>query len=207
MGGGGASHARRRSFAPGAIPDGASSALIDTRTREGRAGSADARVSRRSPLLANVSTLSTSASNETTKGRSRRGASTHSDRSQTRLHPTASERPSQPIARSRRPPSRANPARARPAPRQMTAIQSAGRSRGEPGGDARAEADDEPQGQLAALTLEEALDPLTRCAETRLPIAPSTLWKMRTCYVRGARPLHCTIEKRGKRAPAQVEKI
>jgi hypothetical protein len=36
--------------------------------------------------------------------------------------------------------------------------------------------------------------------KTRLPIAPSTLWKMRTRYVRGARPLHCTMEKIEKRA-------
>ncbi len=31
------------------------------------------------------------------------------------------------------------------------------------------------------------------------------LWKMRTRYVRGAHPLHCTMEKRGKRARAQAE--
>ena len=35
--------------------------------------------------------------------------------------------------------------------------------------------------------------------------APSTLWKRRTRYVRGARPLHCSIKRTGKRAKARVE--
>ena len=73
-------------------------------------------------------------------------------------------------------------------------------SKTEPACDARAEANGQPQGQLAALALQEAFHSLARCADTRLPIAPSTLWKRRTRYVRGARPLHCTTEKRGKRA-------
>ena len=34
--------------------------------------------------------------------------------------------------------------------------------------------------------------------EPRLPIAPSTLWKRRTPYVRGAHPLHCSMQEKRK---------
>jgi hypothetical protein len=68
----------------------------------------------------------------------------------------------------------------------------------EPTSDPHAEADGQPQGQLAALALEEAFRYLARSLKPRPPKAPSTLWKRRSRYVRGARPLHCTIEKRGK---------
>ena len=64
---------------------------------------------------------------------------------------------------------------------------------GEPSGDARAEADDQPRRQLRTLALEKGFDPFPNGVETRLPKAPSTLWKRRLPYVRGARPLHCTI--------------
>ena len=53
---------------------------------------------------------------------------------------------------------------------------------------------------VSALALEEALRPLAHGSQTRLPKAPSMLWKERTRYVRGARPLHCSKERRGKRA-------
>ena len=68
----------------------------------------------------------------------------------------------------------------------------------EPRANASAEADRQPKRQLTALAFEEVIDSLARCLKMRPPIAPSTLWKMRSRYVRGARPLHCTIEKRGK---------
>jgi hypothetical protein len=68
----------------------------------------------------------------------------------------------------------------------------------EPAANPHAEAGGQPQGQLAALALEEAFRYLARSLKPRPPKAPSTLWKRRSRYVRGARPLHCTIEKRGK---------
>jgi hypothetical protein len=46
---------------------------------------------------------------------------------------------------------------------------------------------------LRALSLEKLLQPLVQLEKTRLPIAPSMLWKRRTLYVRGARPLHCNM--------------
>ncbi len=70
----------------------------------------------------------------------------------------------------------------------------------EPGGDAASEADDEPRRKLRALGLEEPFQLLARRGKPRLPIAPSTLWKRRFPYVRGARPLHCSMKRRGKRA-------
>ena len=63
-----------------------------------------------------------------------------------------------------------------------------------------------PRWKLGALVLEEPLQVLVQFKKTRPPIAPSTLWKRRTLYVRGARPLHCNIIRRGKRARAQAEK-
>ena len=63
----------------------------------------------------------------------------------------------------------------------------------EPGGDPASEADGEPRRKLGALRLEELLQPLPGRGKPRLPIAPSTLWKRRFPYVRGARPLHCSI--------------
>ena len=73
-----------------------------------------------------------------------------------------------------------------------------------PGGNATAEPDHEPWGKLGALELEEVFQPLVKRGKPRLPIAPSTLWKRRFPYVRGARPLHCSMNKRGKRALAQA---
>src|SRR5205807_1234599 len=76
----------------------------------------------------------------------------------------------------------------------------------EPGGDATSEPDDEPRRQLRALGLEEPFQSLVKRGKPRLPIAPSTLWKRRFPYVRGARPLHCSNEKKGKRSTAQATK-
>src|SRR5690349_10142621 len=70
----------------------------------------------------------------------------------------------------------------------------------EPCGDAGSEPDDEPGWKLRALRLEELFQPLVELGKTRLPKLPSTLWQRRLPYVRGARPLHCSIERRGKRA-------
>jgi hypothetical protein len=70
----------------------------------------------------------------------------------------------------------------------------------EPGGDPAPEPDDEPWRKLRALGFEEPFQILVKRGNPRLPIAPSTLWKRRFPYVRGARPLHCSNEKRGKRA-------
>ena len=70
----------------------------------------------------------------------------------------------------------------------------------EPGRDAAPEADDEPRRKLGALRLEQLLQLLVKRGNPRLPIAPSTLWKRRFPYVRGARPLHCSMKRRGKRA-------
>ena len=74
----------------------------------------------------------------------------------------------------------------------------------EPGGDAASEPDDDPRRKLGALRLEELFQPLSSRGKPRLPIGPSTLWKRRFPYVRGARPLHCSMNKRGKRALAQA---
>ncbi len=67
----------------------------------------------------------------------------------------------------------------------------------EPGRDSGAEADHRPGWQLCALRLEKGLQPFPARRNPRPPIAPSPLWKRRTLYVRGARPLHCTTETRG----------
>src|SRR5258708_2501468 len=56
---------------------------------------------------------------------------------------------------------------------------------------AEAEADDEPGRKLSARRLEDLFQLLVKRGKPRLPIAPSTLWKRRFPYVRGARPLHC----------------
>jgi hypothetical protein len=72
--------------------------------------------------------------------------------------------------------------------------------KGEPRSNAAAKTDDRPGWKLRAFGLEELLQPLKKRGNPRLPIAPSTLWKRRFPYVRGARPLHCSIERRGKRA-------
>src|SRR5205085_7787635 len=74
----------------------------------------------------------------------------------------------------------------------------------EPGGNAAAEPDHHPRRKLRALGLKKPFQLLSSRGKPRLPIAPSTLWKRRFPYVRGARPLHCSNEKRGKRAPAQA---
>ena len=68
----------------------------------------------------------------------------------------------------------------------------------EPGGDSAPEADHEPNRKLGTLRLEQLLQLLVKCGKPRPPIAPSTLWKRRFPYVRGARPLHCSIKRRGK---------
>jgi len=57
---------------------------------------------------------------------------------------------------------------------------------------------------LGALRLEQPLKLLSVLPVTPSK-APSTLWKRRTRYVRGARPLHCSIKRTGKRAKARVE--
>ena len=77
----------------------------------------------------------------------------------------------------------------------------------EPGGNPGAEANDEPGWELGTLRLEETFQSLVSRGKPRLPIAPSTLWKRRFPYVRGARPLHCSISLSGKRPKAQAEKI
>jgi hypothetical protein len=59
---------------------------------------------------------------------------------------------------------------------------------------------------LGALHLEAPFNRLMKRGKPRLPIAPSTLWKRRFPYVRGARPLHCSKQTIGKRASAQAEK-
>jgi len=158
------------------------------------------RSKRRSPLAAMTSTCSTLASNVVTTGRSRRGAATHSERSQIRPHPNARESPSQPIARSQPATLERESGDGQPSADANDRQPFAGAIQCEPGGNSRPEANDQPKRQLRTLALEEAFNPLARRVKTHRPIAPSTLWKMRTRYVRGARPLHCTIEKRGKRA-------
>src|SRR6476619_2095254 len=70
-----------------------------------------------------------------------------------------------------------------------------GSAESEPGGNAGAEADDEPGRKLGALRFEALFKLPVPLGKTRLPIAPSTLWQRRTRYVRGARPLHCTIRE------------
>jgi hypothetical protein len=70
----------------------------------------------------------------------------------------------------------------------------------EPCCDATGEADHQPGWQLGALRLQEALHRLHLRENALLPIDPSPLWKRRTRYVRGAHPLHCNIERIGKRA-------
>ena len=72
------------------------------------------------------------------------------------------------------------------------------RAKVEPGRDPAAEADREPRRKLGAFRLEQPFEPLSGRAGPRLPIAPSPLWKRRTRYVRGARPLHLTAKRRGK---------
>jgi hypothetical protein len=58
------------------------------------------------------------------------------------------------------------------------------------------EADAGPRSRYQLLSLEELLQPPVPLEKKRLPIAPSTLWKRRTLYVRGARPLHCNMNRR-----------
>ena len=103
----------------------------------------------------------------------------------------------QPSARSARPPLQMKPRIASAAAMHRKADHAAER---EPGGDSGSEADYEPRRQLCPLALEKALDAVADYAVTRLPIAPSPLWKRRTRYVRGARPLHIWNKRRGKRA-------
>src|SRR5206468_1082055 len=80
------------------------------------------------------------------------------------------------------------------------------RPKGKPGCNPASEADDEPRRQLRVLMLEQAFDLLVKRGKPRLPIAPSTLWKRRFPYVRGARPLHCNMKRRGMRGLAQARK-
>src|SRR5206468_7248961 len=62
----------------------------------------------------------------------------------------------------------------------------------EPSRDPASKPDYEPRRQLRTLGFEEPFQPLVKRGKPRLPIAPSTLWKRRFPYVRGARPLHCS---------------
>jgi hypothetical protein len=57
---------------------------------------------------------------------------------------------------------------------------------------------------LRAFGLEELLQSPVHRGKPRLPIAPSMLWKRGFPYVRGARPLHCSMNRRGLRASAQA---
>ena len=77
----------------------------------------------------------------------------------------------------------------------------------EPRRDTAPQPDNDPRGKLAALSLEEPFQLPVKRGKPRLPIAPSPLWKRRFPYVRGARPLHCSKERRGMPAPAQARKI
>ena len=124
--GGGAIRARNRSLAPVAMPCGAPSALIEIRTRGGREAPLGSKVRRRSPLEAIGSTRSTVASNAATTGFWSRGSATHWERSQIRAQPAAIVRPSRPMDRARRPPSKAKPATAIPSPTHRMATQAAG---------------------------------------------------------------------------------
>ena len=128
------------------------------------------------------------------------GSSIQSAQAQTRLHPSAAasanntDRAACPSASNDEAGQRERRAQAEegsPLPRLIET---------EPGRDAASEADDEPGRKLGALRLEELFQLPVKRGKPRLPIAPSTLWKRRFPYVRGARPLHCSIERRGKRA-------
>ena len=83
--------------------------------------------------------------------------------------------------------------RGRP-PRHRKAGHCALRIEREPARDPASETDHEPRRKLRALRLEELLQLLASRGKPRLPIAPSTLWKRRFPYVRGARPLHCSMK-------------
>ena len=121
-------------------------------------------------------------------------------RAQTRAQPSVAASANQPSARPARPlPRREAGQRQRGRDAQeRRPVASAGRARTRRR--CRAEADREPRRQLRALAPRGAFEPLASRAETRPPKAPSTLWKRRIRYVRGARPLHCSMKRRGKRA-------
>ena len=145
-----------RRLLPGRRPAGASLSAIDTRTRGGSALPTGARVSRRSPFAASVSTRSTLPENVTIAGRSRRGAATQSERTQIKAQPRHKASPNQP----KRPlgaPSPRGPAEQRqPGREEQEARPLARPGKPEPGGDAAAEADHEPRRKLPALALEPA---------------------------------------------------
>ena len=102
--------------------------------------------------------------------------------------------------------SRSAPARAqsrqapRPAARHRNAAHSSGRAEREPRGDAAAEADHEPRRKLRALRLEEPLKPPREPRKSAPSNSPEHAVEEALPYVRGARPLHCSMKRRGKRA-------
>ena len=143
---------------------------------------------------------STRPATSATTGRSSRGCATHDERAHTKAQPSAAASANQPSARPARPLAehKADQGKRRRHAQERRPLAPAVER--EPRGDAAPEADDDPRRELRALGLEEPLQPLVKRGKPRLPIAPSTLWKRRFPYVRGARPLHCSNEKRGKRA-------
>ena len=183
------------------MPAGNLSSSTETRTRGGSAGSPGASSQPDRLSAARCSTVSTVAANSATTGRSSRGAATQSARAQTSAQPSVAASANQPSARPALPAAERE-ARSAPSRRRCTGTRahSQRRAEREPGGDAAAEADHEPRRKLRALRLEEPFQRLASRGNPRLPIAPSTLWKRRFPYVRGARPLHCSMERRGKRA-------
>ena len=157
-----------------------------------------AKVSRTEPFATNGSTARTFAWNAAIVGRVKRGEATSLERSQMTAQPSAMARPNQPNARPRRPLALAKPVRETAEAMHRNASHDAATRKREPCRNSTPEADDEPNRKLGTLRLEQLLQLLVKRGKPRPPIAPSTLWKRRFPYVRGARPLHCSIKRRGK---------
>jgi hypothetical protein len=133
-------------------------------------------------------------------GRSRRGSATIRARVHPRTQPILAAKANQPSARPVRPSLHTKPPTGNAAAMQMSADDWRELPRVNQAAMPPAKPTTNQGGIWARSASRKASTPSFPRGKPRLPIAPSTLWKRRFPYVRGARPLHCSIERRGKRA-------